>query len=476
MSLKIIKGPLQFPIIGSAPYIWWNGGVTKMVHVFRSLYKDYGSIVQLSALGKKSIVIFDPDIFMEVHRAGGSCPFGATDTLWMLHSYFDKKKKSSLEKDKLFRTMDYGTGQEWLRKRKFMQNGLFSPEASSHYADHLTEVAQDASNLIANEIANGKSLQEFLQRFSFEMVTYSLLGTRLGTLNNKEPLLGATIKSIECASAMMMGPLQEFNMTLNTKVWRNWESSVDYMLIRTSEIIKNAIERKYQNEGKKSYIDVLLEANELTKDEIVANIPGLMMAGFETVASTLHWTFIHLAKNQLVQDVLFEEISNVLKDGRSFQRDDISNMPYLRCVIREVHRLTPTAFANLRKLDEPIIVNDYCLPAKAWLCFSPVGISMDPKFVDSPNDFNPERYLNRVTRKEREWALFDHPLMRDGFGFGVRKCLGGRLAEMEIWIAICTILRDYKITMEESSKDYDIVNHAATYPSPAPKLIFKRRN
>ncbi|KAG2393136.1 hypothetical protein C9374_009713 [Naegleria lovaniensis] len=471
-----------------------------MVQVFQSLYRDYGPVVQLSALGKKSIVIFDPDLYLQVHRASGSCPFGATDHLWMLHAYFEKKKKkeqlqqqsssssSSSSSTCFIGKMDYGTGEEWIRVRKGMQHGLFSPDASSQYSSHLHEVARDASQMLAKP--QHLPLQQFLQRLSFEMVTYSLLGKRLGTLVKEEPLLKATIRSIECASAMMMGPLQEYCISLNTKVWRDWVSSVDYMLERTGEIVHDAMKRRAimpnDSNRKKSYIDTLCEANELTMEEITANIPGLMMAGFETVASTLHWTLIHLAQNPNVQELLFQEISCVLSTPhgvKDFERDDISHMPYLRCVLRETHRLTPTAFAILRKLKEPLVIqvsdeastNDYELPSNAWLCFSPVGMSMDPKFVESPHEFNPERYLNRITRKEREWPLFDHPLMRDGFGYGPRKCLGARLAEMELWIAICTIVRDFKITLSPNSPKYEIVNHAATYPSPSPHLIFTKR-
>jgi hypothetical protein len=109
-------------------------------------------------------------------------------------------------------------------------------------------------------------------------------------------------------------------------------------------------------------------------------------------------------------------------------------------------------------------------------------------------------------QRARSWALFDHPLMRDGFGFGPRMCLGGRLAEMEIYTAVCEILlhnrivhsddRDVSDSSSSSSSSnsscssntfsshtvpigrrrYEIVNHAATYPDPAPELLFVARH
>ena len=73
------------------------------------------------------------------------------------------------------------------------------------------------------------------------------------------------------------------------------------------------------------------------------------------------------------------------------------------------------------------------MPAGGWLAFSPVGIATDPAHVQGPWEFRPERWIDESATCHRDraaWPLFDHPLMRDGFGHGPRMCLGARVAQL----------------------------------------------
>ena len=143
-------------------------------------------------------------------------------------------------------------------------------------------------------------------------------------------------------------------------------------------------------------------------------------------------------------------------------------------------RITPTAFSFVRKLHEPLVVvvdngQEVTLPADAWLTFSSVGLSMDGKLLDDPETFMPERWIeggDTKKRKARDWPLFDHPLMRDGFGYGPRKCLGARVAQLELWAAVTELVRNYQITLCDEGAVYEVANHASTYPDPAPQLMF----
>ena len=128
------------------------------------------------------------------------------------------------------------------------------------------------------------------------MICSALLGRRLDALEGDEPLLAATVRSMECASAMLMSPLQHYHPRLNTQLWRDWRASLDFMLLRSNELVAACLRRPTP-----SYVEALLQRRELSPGEIAANVPGLMMAGFETVAATLHWTFLHLALHPAAQ-------------------------------------------------------------------------------------------------------------------------------------------------------------------------------
>jgi len=463
-----IPGPKAYPLIGCSSYIIQNGGPQRMVPVLKKLYKDFGNIVQLSAAGQKSIILFDPEDYMQIHKKGVN-PEGATDAIWMLHEYFRKKRKG-------VKAMDFGT-ENWMEVRNEMQNGFFGIKDAAEFEDRLSLVAHDASQLIPYASVDTHT---FLRRVSFEMICSVLLGMRMDALEHGDKLLNATVRSMECASGMLMGPLQKWNKTFRTKLWRDWVRSVDLMLKKTDEYVSST--ELWRDDGMTTpYIKTLFERGTLSREEIIANVPGLMIDGFETVAATLHWTFLHLALNAQCQERLHFEIKTVL-GNRTFQRKNLKEMPYLQSVMRETHRLTPTAFSFVRRVAEPLeLDNGITLPANDWITFSPVGFSTDPKLVKEPYDFWPERFMDKhddgppiFINGDREWEPFDHPLMRDSFGFEAQKCLGARIAQMELWIAVTTIVRDHVIRVDGSQK-FGIGNDASTFPDPAPKLTFTPR-
>jgi len=367
-----------------------------------------------------------------------------------------------------------------------------------------------------------------LQRLSFEMICSALLGRRMGALEGDEPLLAATVRSMECASSMLMSPLQHWHARLNTPTWRGWVASLDFMLLRSHEHVSACISHPTP-----SYVDALLRRGELTAAEISANVPGLMMAGFETVAATLHWTLLHLALQPAAQERLHAELSSVLGRDADPCRESVQRMPYLRAVLREVRdtlrrqlrtfwtpqrqraapcrrrrrprrqgnhflpaicpldvtprtrlpqvqRLTPTAFSFLRRLPDPLEVQlpsggAARLPSGAWLAFSPVGLATDPAHVAAPTEFRPERWVDAAAvHRERAWPLFDHPLMRDGFSHGPRMCLGARIAQLELWLAVSQIVRAHRLRVD-GPRHYAVANHASTYPNPAPRIVFEPR-
>ena len=317
-----LPGPRLYPLIGSLPAFIRHGGPRRMVAVLRGLYAEHGSLVHLRLLGQEAVVIFDPEVYTKVHRAAGACPWGATDALWPLHQYFQQRPARH--------PMAFGSP-DWMPVRRAMQKSFLQPREADEYTAALNDVARDAAQRVASTPPG--QLQSFLQRLSFEMICTALLGRRVGALETDEPLLKATVRSMECASGMLMSPLQQWNCTLNTKIWRDWVDSIDFMLDRTGELVEASV-----NDPAPSYISDLIDRGELSAPEIAANVPGLMLAGFETVAATLHWTLIHLATHQHQQQVLQEEIMSVLGRHGQIDRLTVQKMPYLRAVLREVHR------------------------------------------------------------------------------------------------------------------------------------------
>ncbi len=432
-----------------------------MVPTLSTLYTRYGDVVALNGLGEKAVVIFDPRVWAHVHNASGSWPMGATDSLWMLHQYLANSDIPSSQ------AMDFGT-EKWESTRKAMQRSLLSPQAAGKYAAVVDHVARSNVGLLHSSGAES-DVHSWLQQLSFDMVCGALLGSPLPHPSDEfHPLLKATVRSMECASGMLMSPLGKWHATLNTTLWKDWVAALDVMMDLSRSDVKAALASPPP--AGFSYAHDLVEKGTLDPDRVAANIPGLLMAGFETVASTLHWTLIHLGSNQGVQDRLRAEIVSVIKDD-VLDRAHLRSLPFLRATLKEVQRCTPTAFMFVRKLQAPLTVptqsgDSVTLPSDAWLAFSPVGVAHDPALVHNPHLFSPDRFLPPAS--DNKESLIYHPLMRDGFSVGPRMCLGARIAQLEIVAAVVALLRDYRIVTAPTP--YEIHNHASTFPSPSPSL------
>lgn len=130
-----------------------------------------------------------------------------------------------------------------------------------------------------------------------------------------------------------------------------------------------------------------------------------------------------------------------------------------------------------RKLSEDIILNGYHIPAGTKITFNVEALQKDPSFFDNPEEFQPERWLDRevASRKGTEKEIIDHQLLKNPFSFGPRMCLGSRLAEMEIKSLMTRIVQDYEFILAYDCPVSEVEEFLFLTPSPAPKFTIKSR-
>ena len=97
-----------------------------MVPMLRKMYARWGEVVSLGGLGEETVVVFDPRVWAQVHAAAGPWPTGATDSLWMLHAFFEKRARRGVREI----AMAFGTD-TWQATRSAMQRTLLSPQAAA---------------------------------------------------------------------------------------------------------------------------------------------------------------------------------------------------------------------------------------------------------------------------------------------------------------------------------------------------------
>lgn len=208
---------------------------------------------------------------------------------------------------------------------------------------------------------------------------------------------------------------------------------------------------KYGNSSGLSHgdlLDRLLEARDeqsgvgMTDQQLRDEIITLLIAGHETVASALIWTWYLLSKNPLAAERLHAELDQVL-EGQPPNADDLPDLSYTRMVFEEALRLYPPAWLISRKaLAEDTIEcgGTYTIPAGSLVIISPYIIHRHPAYWESPDTFNPERFMSDRISGRPHFAFIP-------FGGGPRLCIGDSFARFEAQLIIATIAQRYRLEL-----------------------------
>jgi len=171
------------------------------------------------------------------------------------------------------------------------------------------------------------------------------------------------------------------------------------------------------------------------------NVMTIFLAGHETVANALTWTFYLLSQNNREEEMLHEEVDSVLGQDLPPTFADIPKLEYTQKVFAESMRLYPPAWAVGRQAIHDCKIGRYTIPAGSTVLMSQYLIHRDPRFFPEPERFDPERWnIDRRTNLPR-FSYFP-------FGGGPRSCIGEPFAWTEGILAIATIARKWKMKLE----------------------------
>ena len=160
----------------------------------------------------------------------------------------------------------------------------------------------------------------------------------------------------------------------------------------------------------------------------------LVLAGHETTANALTWTFALLARHREIEATLHAEIDAVC-GMRAPHVDDLARLTYVAQVFDETLRLYPPAPAFARRPTAEIELGGYRIPEGASVFVSPFVMQRDARFYADPLAFVPERWAHPTQPK---FAFFP-------FGGGSKTCIGEPFARMEALLVIATIARRFAL-------------------------------
>lgn len=176
-------------------------------------------------------------------------------------------------------------------------------------------------------------------------------------------------------------------------------------------------------------------SDEQLRDEVMT----LFIAGHETTANALAWTWFLLSQYPEVEEKLYQELTTVLA-GRTPTPEDLPRLPYLEMVFSEAMRLYPPAWTIARRTISDYQVDPYTIPAGATIIMSQYVVHHDPRWYPDPLRFDPERWTPEARASRPKFAYFP-------FGGGPRLCIGEPFAWMEGELVLACLVPQWRLRL-----------------------------
>ncbi|XP_041966893.1 thromboxane-A synthase isoform X3 [Alosa sapidissima] len=176
----------------------------------------------------------------------------------------------------------------------------------------------------------------------------------------------------------------------------------------------------------------------MTEDEIVGQAFIFLLAGYETTSSTLAFTCYLLATHPECQQELQREVDHFFSRHDTPDYNNVQELKYMDMVVSETLRMYPPGFRYARTVEEDCMVNGQVLPKGATLEIPAAFLHYDPEHWPEPHKFIPERFTAEAKASR-------HPFVYIPFGAGPRSCVGMRLAQLEMKMALTLILQRFTV-------------------------------
>jgi cytochrome P450 len=204
----------------------------------------------------------------------------------------------------------------------------------------------------------------------------------------------------------------------------------------------------------------------MTDRQIRDEAMTIFLAGHETTANALTWTWYLLSQSPEVERQLHAEVDEVLQ-GRLPTVADVDRLPFVTRVVTESMRLYPPAWLIGRRALHDYTVKGYRVPARSIVVMSQWIVHRDPRFFPDPERFDPDRWTPERRAALPRFAYFP-------FGAGPRQCIGEGFAWMELVLVLATLAQQWRF---ELVPDHPVVPQAAITlrPKHGMRMVARRR-
>jgi cytochrome P450 len=329
-----------------------------------------------------------------------------------------------------------------LRQRRMIQPA-FHRQRINQYAEVMIQYGERFSNKWHED--DVPDIDKEMMRLTLQIVAKTLFNADVeDEADEVGKALTALVETFQYLLLPFVDTLEKLPLPQSLR-FRKAKNSLDQLIYRIIQ------ERRESGEDKGDLLSMLLvaqdeEDNSTMTDEQVRNEAlTLFLAGHETTANALTFSWYLLSQHPEKEAKLVDELNQVLK-GRLPVPEDYHKLRYTEAILAESMRLYPPAWALGRLAIEDHEISGYKIPRGSLVLVSMYVAHRDERFWQKPNEFIPERW-EKISIKEASNKYIYFP-----FGCGVRRCIGENFAWTEGVLLLATIARKWKLQLEPSQK------------------------
>jgi cytochrome P450 len=406
-------GPRGQPLIGSALQ------ARRALEFITENTRAYGDVVYYEFLNEPIYQVAHPDDIESVL---------VTNNQAFVKSHLTRKVLDPIAETGLFTS----EGDAWREQRHRIQPA-FQPAQIAVYTELMAASTERMLETWAHE--DRIDLHDEMMKLTLDIVARALLGVEIErdvrTVGENLAIVLKRVGSVAYHVEPSWSPTpgnQRFKRALN----------------ELRDVVDRIIVERRATPGGDDVVSRLLAAETergepMSDQQLRDEVMTFLIAGHETTAMALTYTFYLLATHPGVEHRLLDELTTVL-DGAPPTMAEVRELTLTERVITESLRLYPPVSDIHREPVEDVVIGGYLIPAGVTVSLPPWVVHRDPRWYDDPLAFRPDRWTNEFRAALPRLAYFP-------FGAGPRRCVGERFALLEATIVLATVLQRYHLEL-----------------------------
>ena len=420
MTDRLPPGPPASGLLGSLPDIRRDrlGFLVNSVH-------DYGEIVHFRMVNRHVVLLANPDHVRHVLQDNYRNYSKQTPGFRVLRTFLADGLLTN-------------EGDAWLRQRRTAQPAFHSTRIGA-FTQTMTTAATELADRWDTDSTSETNLTAELMRLTLRIVGETLLSTDVTHAADRVGrALTVALRSANRAVGRIVEIPQWVPTPANVRL-RRALAALD------SVVFEMIHQRREVGDDTGDLLSMLMHARDEETGEAMSDrqlrdeVMTIFLAGHETTAIALGWTWYLLSKYPAVAQQLRDELADVL-GGRPPSVDDLPRLAYTEQVIKESMRLYPPAWIISRCAIGADRIGGYAIPPRTIIFTSPYVTHRLPRLWENPEGFEPRRF-----DRDRIAAL--PPFAYFPFGGGPRQCIGNTFAMMEMVLVIATLAQRYQLDL-----------------------------